>query len=1325
MGLFEKLFTGSTGKQTARIKQASKLMEGGKLVEAAELVSELMAENADAKTAEAEQRAQVSTLAMELFTAWVSAGRSNEALAHAEKLAGFDPHQLPPIADRLIDTRWLDPRVFELVRHAGEHDSNSKRLLLNLAKNLYSQKGENLDETEFRFLRDTAIAYPLWKDGLGVLADHYLRDNRRDPEALTIYRNAYQNRKADRRLREVLLESLIINNEKDEFAAGVYRDVVETSDNLQALQLLASYYIEHEDFHPGTIPYIERALERGKLENEVLQKLTDLALNSGLDFLDKLGMCLAIYRQGFSDRNLLTFLSDKLAESNKFDDEAIEIMTRAFEQRTVTKRAVLILTEHCLANDREDDFAMRVYESYLSQWPDRPQRRIYQILAHQYAELTRVDDQAQKIYEEALVDNPTDPVICAILARAYHAADRRDEAADMIYKQAFQFVDEDVRRMLAGILAEIRLEAKAYNAETLNYLMVLGRPEKGPLAREYDEALTNCFLNTGRRGEQAQQAYYMLFERTEKSDDINPRLVELLAEIILESGVRPESGSVEMRVYRKLFELKKFSTPEEISFVLMSDLINTGSEGSLLLNVAVRCFEADSDRLTETLALSGRAPVLQDIGDFFIEHFNYPLASRAYEDAARLSPSSITTFKLAKIYIMEGRAEEAIRLLDSLDSSEFGAKRDYWVAAAHQMLGQVKEAGSLLAKLESADEIPDFLLELRSSINEELDGNLEKGLEGYLRLVRDPRLLKFQRWLGLQIGIVRIRLGQLDEAIQHLEEILRLNPSGRAEQVFLSLALFFQAHNLLRADKLSEGLPLFTRAVEVNRNDRTLRQVIVDVLRLYGEKAFFARDLDRATRVLDVSHRILPNQMLTKTYLAYAYHLKKEYAKAIIYYREISWNDEDPALERSNAYAYMLNQQPDKAWRVFLDLAKRGNLLVDNFPRMVDCFLSDAEAAGGKVWQNVDFPTDSPPLMQAAVLIHDGLYERAVTLLDVLQKKDPHDTQVHWYLGRAYSAMNKRDMAVHHWKELLKICAQANSAADKKIRQFTEIGMAFLESGYAQEAMQTWETLHKVDESNPDLPVLYAATLDLNAYQLARKDQHKLALEEWKKALKFDEDNAAIQQNLSIGWLQLGNYEECTRSFHRLGKTWQVMINQNPRRYGHLSQDINTIEKAMNTFALTKGRPEFDLTKVRAEDSIAFFQKANQFYWMLSLDKNATESQIEREYFRLIKIFNPERHADDFMLVEEAYTNLFANKKKRQAINLFVYNPVDVEATRGRLTKLPRDGRISFETLPMPKSVPDPDYSQLEPWKADEGELTAPLRELLSINLKIPDGALV
>jgi tetratricopeptide (TPR) repeat protein len=290
-----------------------------------------------------------------------------------------------------------------------------------------------------------------------------------------------------------------------------------------------------------------------------------------------------------------------------------------------------------------------------------------------------------------------------------------------------------------------------------------------------------------------------------------------------------------------------------------------------------------------------------------------------------------------------------------------------------------------------------------------------------------------------------------------------------------------------------------------------------------------------------------------------------------------------------------------------------------------------------------------------------------------------------------------------------------------KIRQFTEIGLAFLNAGYAPEAMQTWDELRQLDEANADLPVLYAATLDLNAYQLARKDQNKLALEEWRKALGYDPDNPHVVQNAAISNLLLDDYDKATGHFMHLTGLWTQMYRAEPRRYAHLERAVTQLEKAMNTLALTKGRAEFDLTKVRAEDVIHYYQKANQFYWILSLDKSATQQQIEVEYFRLIKIFNPERHADDFMLVEESYTNLFANPKRRELIDLFVFNPVDVDFVRSRLTRIPRDGAVSFEQLQLPDSVPPPDFQQLTPAKADESELVQPLVDLLAINFKIPD----
>jgi hypothetical protein len=212
-----------------------------------------------------------------------------------------------------------------------------------------------------------------------------------------------------------------------------------------------------------------------------------------------------------------------------------------------------------------------------------------------------------------------------------------------------------------------------------------------------------------------------------------------------------------------------------------------------------------------------------------------------------------------------------------------------------------------------------------------------------------------------------------------------------------------------------------------------------------------------------------------------------------------------------------------------------------------------------------------------------------------------------------------------------------------------------------------------------------------------------------------------IVQNFAIASLAVDDYDESTRAFQRLGRHYQDLVNQNPRANGHLSRSISFLERAMNSFVLSRNRGEVDVTRARAEDAIDFYQRCNQFYWILSLDKRASVPQIEKEYFRLIKIFNPERHADDFMLVEEAYTNLIKESERRAMIDLFVYNPLDVATLRGRLKRLPKDGAISFEQLDLPPTVPGPDYQQLTPTKVDEAQVVQPLRDLLALNFKIPD----
>lgn len=1318
MGILSKIFSGGKSKTASSLKQAAKMLGAGKLDETKAILDDITASISEETLPE--DLASLVEHQNGLALALLNGERLEEALELADKLAQDNGSHSIEMAKLLVKQERDDTRSLGYVLATVEDHPQDKKLLLVLAKVVFVKYGDNLEGDYLDFLQETAKAYPLWKDGSGVLADIYLKDNRRDAEALVIYRNAYPNRKADMRLREVLIHSLIENHELDEFAASVYKDAIETSDNVEALELLAQHYIATKQFDSSTVPYIQRALEKCKLPQDSLKALALLARDAEEGLVDRMELCTQVYQQGYADRDLLAYLGEALAAANKFDDLSIEIMIKAFELKVVSKRAMLILTEHCLANDREDDFALSVYESYLSTWPDRPQRRIYTILGHHYAGLTRVDDQAQKIYEDALVDTPTDPVILTMLARAYHAADRRDDAADEVYRHAFPSVDEETRKSLAAIMAQSRVEANDYSEETLKYLTVMGPPTSGPLAAKYDESLTNCFLATGRRGEQAQEAYFSLFEKTADSPDVNRKLVELLAEIIKEQGVAPAPGSIELRVYSKLFELHKFATDPDVSFILLEDLLTDRSSSPNLLNVCVRCFEADADKFVKLLNKHTALQMLQEVGNFYTTHYNFPLAAQAYQASFDITPTDHVRYHLAKIQILDGHGSSAVKLLKKLDAPEYSHKRKYWEAVAYQLQGNAEKSREMFGALDSG-EIPQFIIDLRQTINDELSGDLPGALENYRSLSNNKEFEQFDRWIQLEIGICLIKLNQLKKAMVHLEDIHHKNPNSRAEQLFYSLALFLQAHHYIEEGDLGKALPMFTKAIEVNRNHRQLRQAAVDILGIYGQQAFFAHKLDLSAKLFETSMRILPKQVSTKTFLAYTYHLLEDYPRAIIHYRDIGWSDDNPGLQRSQAYAYLANQQPGKAWRVFQDLARRGNLMAENFPRLVGSFLNDPESSGGMFWENIKFPKKINPLLLIALLIHDGQYDKAIEHLGKEIKAKPQDPALRWYMGKAHSHLDKKELSVYNWKELLDTCGSASTSPATKNRQFTEIGLAFLEAGYADEAMQTWEQLRKLDEKNPDLPLLYAETLSLNAYQLAKKGQDKLACAEWGKAVKFDPENPELVQNHAIACLQLMDLKEATKQFGKLNQLWQAISRKNGAKSHRLAGSTRHIEHAMNTFALTKGRSEQDVTKARAEETIEVYRKANQFYWILRLEKGASIMDIEREYFRLIKIFNPERHADDFMLVEESYTNLFKSQNRRQLIDLFVYNPIDAEKLRSRLSRLQGARGISFESLELPTNIPPADYQQLHLTGLNESQAAQPMMDLLSINFKIPD----
>lgn len=1221
----------------------------------------------------------------------------------------------------------VSPEATAYILKLAQRTSGEKGFLLSYAKKLVEEGETALSGEEFELVMEASRTFTLWKGGSTLLAEKFLEEGRRDAEAIDIYRIAYPMRQHDEKLVAILLEHLTVNNERSEFAAKLYKDQLDSGlEDDNALRLLAEYYIEQQEVTPATIEYIQRALERKLPGHDYLEKFAGYLLRSRKEFLDKKKLLLLVFRAGYFNKNVLAFLAQAFAEEGNFSEEALTAYEEALKNNLLTKRITLVLTEYFLSEDRRDDFACRVYEHYLGSWPERRQPRLYSLLAASYIERKRVDEQAQAIYEVALTHDPNNPEILPLLAVSYLTFETRQPKAYSVYERAFPLMDEAHRKQVALLLAEKRIEDGNFDRKTLDYIELALPQAQGSRKEALLEARTKCFLALDRKDEQAAKIYLELYHRNIEERKENTKLVKILSDILVESPELVDAPEeLKLRICYERFELEKYECPAEISFLLLEDVLTRNPGYKHRLALAVRCFDLDCDSLSRRLEETGNLELLQEIGKFYLDRFNYELSAKAYLVANTYKHTEENDYNLAKIRLAENREDEALEMLEAVKSPEMKARVLYWRAAALQQKMMPQEARPLIEELEAnPDSVPGILIKLRLGLNAELEGDYGDAVELYREVLEDSSSLPYRRWVSLEIGIALWRMGTTDEAQKELEAVYRHNPNGRAEQRTYSMILAARGYELIQENQWDRALGNFIEAIEVNRTDRFLRSVIVDLLLIYAKRYFFNREYEMAVRILEVAHRVLPKSMDVKVYLAYSYHLLKKYAQALIYYRDITWTTDAPMLERSQAYCYIQNNQPEKAWRVFLDLKRRGTLLPSSIPLLLQSYLADQAQEGSETFKSFEFPEDTKsPIPFAAFYIHDGQYDRALKLLAKHARGGQQELQRLWFMGKACSKQGDRKLAVTYWKQLLEASQKRQTHDETKLSELLEIGLAFLQAGYAQEAMETWEDLKKLAPDFQYLSKLYAYTLDLNAYNLALKGNIKLAIAEWEKAVDYDSENLSIIQNIAIAYMSVDDFDRSAVYWRKLLNRWKVMVDRNPQRYAHLTVAIGEIERLLaDVFVSQRERPD-EVYLAKTEEMVDYFQQANQFYWILGLNKNATKGQIEKSYFRLVKIFNPERHASDFMLLEDAYANL-TDRRKRDRIDIFAYEPVDA----GRLRKIVLgDSKVgaAFEDLNLSASVPEPDYSQLQPDDTPPETVVKKLEESIQYYFRLGDISVV
>ncbi|GEM_PF-1279444 len=1329
MGLLDKIL--SRGPQAA-IRRASGLLERGLSEQAIEVLEKFFSEVREKDGAGADPEL--------MLDAWLlyarglkSLGKYEEAL-HAYREAVLLEEQLgrsEVLREALAfisEYKLFTPDSEEIFRRKLRHDPKDTRTLLNLAKVLV--KREDISPDDFELIERAAEEFPMWTGGSELICRFYLEQGRDDEKALAVYKAAWSNRPEDQKLAETLRNVLVKHQARDDFALSFYEKWLSEHEDPEVLRLYANEKIRRGQISEFSAPLIEQAVEQGLVHKDLLRKLADVVLSGTRKFLPKGVWAERLYQAGLREGRLIGEYAETLVEMERLDEEARQIYEAALRHHDLSRRAVYLLTQHLVAIEEVTPFAAKVYEEFINLFPDRADDKIYWLLSREYVRQKRVDEGARRIYHRALSYDPSDPEIIELLAHSYAQTLDTSEEAIEVYNRAFALLSDShpFKVELAQILLDVRLGQSQFDQKTLRLIdFLLPRVKQEKRHRDLKLAQARCFLNLEFTDQEAKEAYLELYRELGDKVRENPRLVRILAQIFIEEGADPEKDPTVKEILNLAFDIDKFHSHPEIAFRLLPELLGQKKLLRRTLQMVVRAFDADPDRLVNLLKASGRVEILSDITQFYMQHFNFEQAARAARVAFEISGTDLNRYSLAKVLILEGKAKEALKLLSQIKQESLRPRAEYWRAVAYLALGEPDNALSLLERsVEMGLEVSPALITIRRGNALELKGDLSAAKDLYRRALEQPGGEAFRRWVEIQRGVIMLREGDIQGAERHFERILELNPRGRAENRFLALCMLIQAAKLLREGEYESASRMVAGRDFRSRADQDLIGLATRLIWSYSEPAFFNADYERSILLYEATYKIDPERSRNLYFLAIAYHLLKVYSQAVVFYQQLQWGLHPIELERNQAYCYMEAAQWKKAWKVFADLIQRGGMLERDYPLLYRAFLLDTESRGEQRFARLELPDHD--LVGAAIYLKDGTIDKAQQILDQLfkQKDRQDDPRLLWYLGKLHAERGEKEVAMHYWRRLVEISQAHPDFKQRREQVLLELGLAFLDAGYAEEAMEIWEELRKLWEKQGRLKdmhhvlaKLYAATLNLNAFQLARRDQLTVAIEEWKKALKYDNRNPEIVQNLAIAQLSAGRYEDALATFERL-KTLLDRQVEGGRVPAELARKLKTLDDLIRDLRKLPGLDQYSIERINLESKIDLYRRVHRMYAILGLTKRASPSQVEREYFRLIKIYNPERHAEDFMLIEEAYENL-TSPARREVLDLFAFNPVSVKELRAQVAGEGQAG--IFEVVPPEVEIPPPDYGFLEREASPPDQVEKEIWSNLSLNLNLGEWA--
>lgn len=421
----------------------------------------------------------------------------------------------------------------------------------------------------------------------------------------------------------------------------------------------------------------------------------------------------------------------------------------------------------------------------------------------------------------------------------------------------------------------------------------------------------------------------------------------------------------------------------------------------------------------------------------------------------------------------------------------------------------------------------------------------EKASAAYHKVLKmDPNNMQAHWFLG---SYARSN-NDYEQAVYHLEEVARINPTGR---IYVEIANAYIVQS-----EFDKAIEAFEKSIEIDSSEANVES-FVGLSTLLRQKS----EDRKAEEVLLRGININPTEPSIRVYLAEMYADLDDTVRATDQVREIRELESDqlPMVNRAGQIAYELNQfdLADSVFEYELSLAPE-SVLGNYFRGRIAVFQDRPTEAKSYFWKLIEIADtlpdgyinlgmlymDEDSLDLAIDVLKEGVmlattgreeaqfylgtalgraerYDEVVAIAEPLVRKHPGEIRFMFMIGAALERIQNHDSATVFFERILKIDPNHAQTLNYLGYMWADLGLKL------EKSLRMITKALEIDGENP-------AYLDSYGWALYKLERYEEAETHIKKAIELmDDQDAVLFDHLAEVCMSLGRYEDAKANWER------------------------------------------------------------------------------------------------------------------------------------------------------------------------------------------------